>query len=169
MALPVSGFFVTNRIRRGLTGRYRVNDTSQDQNAREKGISNPRAATHCISGLIYQVLRPGEGNTRPGPDDELQVVYTARTETGSLFDTSGDSDTPKTLSVRGAMPGLAEALQLMTVGQEMRVWIPPELSSDTLKEARQGTLIFDITLVGFARRKEYPSLPVELTSPRNDE
>jgi FKBP-type peptidyl-prolyl cis-trans isomerase len=115
------------------------------------------------------VLSPGTGNERPGPDDVVQVVYRARTETGHLFDSSGDNDTPKTLSVGGVIPGLAEPLQLMTVGQKMRVWIPPNLPSDKLREAKKGTLMFDIELVGFTRVKEYPSLPIELTSPRKEE
>src|SRR5688500_4747545 len=119
-----------------------MSHTSHEQNAPEYDASIPPDAIRCISGLIYQVLRPGAGNERPGPDDVVQVVYKARTETGHLFDTSGDNDTPKILSMRGVIPGLAEALQLMTVGQHMRVWIPPNLSSEKLLEAKKGTLIF---------------------------
>jgi len=146
-----------------------MSNTSQKQNAPENDTSIPSDAIRCISGLIYQVLRPGTGNERPGPEDVVQVVYRARTETGHLFDTSGDNDTPKTLSMGGVIPGLAEALQLMTMGQKMRVWIPPNLSSDKLREAKKVTLIFDIALVGFTRMKEYPALPIELTSPRKEE
>ena len=87
-----------------------MSDTSQEQNAPENDAWIPPAAIRCISGLIYQVLRPGTGNERPGPDDVVQVVYRARTETGRLFDTSGDNNTPKTLSMRGVIPGVAEAL-----------------------------------------------------------
>ena len=146
-----------------------MNDTSQEQNAPKNDASIPADAIRCISGLIYHVLKPGTGKERPGPDDVVQVVYTARTETGHLVYTSGDNYTPKTLSIRGLIPGLAEALQLMTVGRQMRVWIPPNLSSDKLREAKNGTLIFDLVLVGFTRMKEYPSLPIELTSPRKEE
>jgi FKBP-type peptidyl-prolyl cis-trans isomerase FklB len=146
-----------------------MSDSSQEQNAPESDTSIPPDAIRCISGLIYQVLKPGKGNERPGPDDLVQVVYRARTETGHLFDTSGDNDTPKSLSVREVIPGLAEALQLMTVGQKMRVWIPPNLQSDNLREAKNGTLIYDIELVGFTRMREYPQIPIELTSPRKDE
>lgn len=146
-----------------------MSDTLQEQNAPENDPTIPPDAIRCISGLIYHVLRPGTGNERPGPDDVVQVVYSARTEIGHLFDTSGDNDTPKILSMREVIPGLAEALQLMTVGQRMCVWIPPNLLSDKLREAKKGTLIFDITLVDFTRMKEYPSLPIELTSPRKEE
>lgn len=94
-----------------------------------------------------------------------EVVYKAWTETGDLFETS-DDETPKSFTVRGLIPGLAEALQLMTVGQKMRVWIPPSRSSVKGLEANKDTLVFDLALVGFTRMKEYPSLPIELTSPR---
>ncbi len=146
-----------------------MSDASQEQNAPENEASIPPDAIRCISGLIYQVLRGGTGNERPGPDDVVQVVYRARTETGQLVDTSGDNGTPKTLSMGGVIPGLAEALQITTVGQRMRVWIPPNLSSDELREAKTGTLIFDIALVGFTRMKERPSVPIELTSPGKEE
>jgi FKBP-type peptidyl-prolyl cis-trans isomerase len=146
-----------------------MSDPSLEQNAPEHDASIPADAIRCISGLIYQVLRPGTGNERPGPDDVVQVVYRAQTETGQPFETSGDNDTPKTLSMREVMPGLAEALQLMTVGQKMRVWIPPKLASDNLREAQTGTLIYDLALVDFTRMKEYPVLPIELTSPQKEE
>jgi len=146
-----------------------MSDTSQEQNAPENAASPSPDAIRCISGLMYQVLKPGTGNERPGPDDVVEVLYRARTEAGHLLDTSGEDDTPKTLSVNEVVPGLAEALQLMTVGHKMRVWIPPNLSSDKLREANKGTLIFDIALVCFTRMKEYPSLPIELTSPRKEE
>ena len=135
-----------------------MSDPSQEQNATGNDVSVSPDAIHCISGLIYRVLRPGAGNERPGPDDVVEVVYRAWTETGDLFETSGD-DTPKTLFMRGLIPGLAEALQIMTVGQKMRVWIPPSLSSAEGREAKKGTLIFDLALVGFTRMKEYPCFP----------
>jgi len=146
-----------------------MGDASQEQDGPENEASIPPDAIRCISGLIYQVLRPGTGDERPGPDDVVQVVYRARTETGRLFDTSDDNRTPKTLAMREVIPGLAEALQITTVGQRMRVWIPPSLSSDELREAKTGMLIFDIALVGFTRMKERPSIPIEVTSPRQQE
>lgn len=146
-----------------------MSDTSPEQNAPESAASIPPDAIYCISGLIYQVLRSGTGNERPGPDDVVQVLHKARTETGQLFDIAGEDGNPKTLSVSGAIPGLAEALQLMTVGQKMRVWIPPNLSSEKLREAYKETLILDIELVNFTRMEEPPSIPIELTSPRRQE
>ena len=135
----------------------------------ENATPFPPHAIYCISGLVYEVLKPGTGNERPGADDVVQVIYTALTDPQSRFASSGESETPQTLSVNQVMPGLAEALQLMTVGQKLRVWIPPHLASTQLQEAAQGTLIMDIELVGFTRMRDYPPVPNELRSPRKEE
>lgn len=145
-----------------------MSDTAQEQNVPETDASIPPEAIRCISGLIYQTLEPGTGNERPGPDDRVQVVYRGWTETGRLVATSGDSDAPKTLSMRGLSPGLVEALQLMTAGQKIRAWIPRTLSSQEQRGTTKEALMFDIALIGFTRMKERPSLPIELTSPRKE-
>jgi FKBP-type peptidyl-prolyl cis-trans isomerase FklB len=146
-----------------------MSNTLQQQNAPENDVSIPPDAIRCISGLTYLVLRQGTGNESPGSDDEVQVVYKAWTDTGQMFDTSNDNGNPTILSVREVIPGLGEALQLMRVGQKIRVWIPPNFSFNKLRESKQETLIFDIELVSFTRTREYPSLPLELTSPRKEE
>jgi FKBP-type peptidyl-prolyl cis-trans isomerase len=128
--------------------------------------SIPPDAIHCVSGLVYQVVRPGDGGEKPGPEDVVRVVYDARTEAGEPFDSAGGVDTPATLSVADSPPGLAEAFQLMSVGERIRAWIPPRLQSAEAREADVGTLAYDLELVGFTRTREYPTLPIELTSPR---
>ncbi|HYP39378.1 MAG TPA: FKBP-type peptidyl-prolyl cis-trans isomerase [Chloroflexia bacterium] len=145
-----------------------MEDRPQQQNIPEEAISIPPDAIHCVSGLIYQVLRPGTGKERPGPDDVVQVRYEAWTETGQRLETSGDDGTPQIFVLSNANPGLSEALQIMAMGQKMRVWIPPNLTSNEQRKGKERTLIFDIELVSFIRMKEPPSLPPELTSPRKD-
>jgi FKBP-type peptidyl-prolyl cis-trans isomerase len=146
-----------------------MKDKSQQKAVPQKVTSVPSDAIHCISGLIFQVLRPGTSDERPGPDDVVQVLYQARTDTGHLLDCPDENGTPRTFPVREAIPGLAEAFQLMTVGQKMRVWIPAHLASDKSREAKERTLTFDLEMVSFTRVKEPPSLPRELTSPRKEE
>ena len=127
----------------------------------------PPDAIRCISGLVYQVTRPGHGREKPGPDDVVRVSYEAVTEAGDPFARTGEGG--RTMSVGEAGPGLAEALQLMSVGQRSRAWIPPSLASDEARAAGVGTLVYDLELLGFERTKEYPAVPVELTSPRLDD
>ncbi|HWS90145.1 MAG TPA: FKBP-type peptidyl-prolyl cis-trans isomerase [Pyrinomonadaceae bacterium] len=137
----------------------------QPQDAHRETASPPPDAIHCVSGLIYKVLRPGGGEERPGPDDVVQVLYRPRTEAARLSAATGDDESPQTLVVSHLIPGLAEAVQLMTVGVKMRVWIPPSLSSGEAGGA-EGTLTYDIELLAFTRVKEPRAIPIELTSPR---
>jgi hypothetical protein len=133
----------------------------------EKPPIVPSDAVHCISGLIYQVLRPGTGDERPGPDDVVQVHCRAWNEAAAVCG-APKSGTPQTLSVSEAIPGLAEAFQLMTVGQQIRVWIPARLSSPAVQEAKRGAMVLDLELVDFTRVKPPPSVPLELRSPRKE-
>ena len=123
---------------------------------------------HCISGLIYQVLQPGSGNERPGSDDILQVSCWTQNKTAYLLPTSDDKELPQTVRMNELCPGLAEAFQLMTVGQKIRVWIPPHLTATQSAEAFGQTLVLDLKMFGFTRMKEPPTLPIELTSPREE-
>jgi FKBP-type peptidyl-prolyl cis-trans isomerase len=120
-------------------------------------------AMHCISGLIYEVLKPGKGDERPGPHDVVHVRYKEWNADGQLIDASNEQGPPRSLSVGEVMPGLSEAFQLMTVGQQMRVWIPAALTSE--KSAGQE-MLFDLELVGFTRIGNPPSISPELVSPR---
>lgn len=136
----------------------------------QKSSSIPSDAIHCVTGLVYQVLKPGTGNDQPGPNDIVQVVLKqAQADTEPLLDTSDESSAPQTISVGKVIPGLAEAFQLMAVGQKMRVWIPAHLADGKSQEVKERTLIFDIEMVSFTRLKEPPSLPRELTSPQKEE
>ena len=99
---------------------------------------------HCVSGLDYEVIEPGGGENPPGPEDVVEVRM------------SGED---RTLRVDEVSPGLAEALQLLTVGRKIRVWIPAELG-----EGEAST--HEIELISLTRTREYPTLPIELTSPR---
>ena len=102
---------------------------------------------HCVSGLDYEVIERGPGDETPGPEDVVEVRM------------NGEQ---RTLRVDEVGPGLAEALQLMTVGGKVRAWIPPRLSAGEPSPV-------DLELLSFTRTRDYPALPVELTSPRDPE
>ena len=111
----------------------------------------PPGAVYCASGLVYEVLRRGDGQARPGPEDEVEVRMSGEKGTG---------EESRTLRVDEVAPGLAEALQLMTVGGRIRAWIPAHLA-DGEPETRE------IELLALTRTRDYPTLPIELTSPRD--
>jgi FKBP-type peptidyl-prolyl cis-trans isomerase len=121
-------------------------------------------AVHLASGLVYQMLRPGTGEERPGPDDVVRASYEAWTDTGRLLADTG----PVTFPVSGLCPGLAEAVQLMSAGARIRVWVPPYLAGSHYGEAAEETRTYEIDLDGFTRTGEPRQIPPELRSPRLD-
>ena len=102
------------------------------------------------SGLRYQVLREAEG-PRPTGDDEVVIHYRGTLVDGSQFDSSYDRGAPSTFSVADVVPGFGEALQLMSVGSQIRVTIPPDLGYGSAGAGTgippDATLILEIELL----------------------
>lgn len=93
------------------------------ENAGREGI------TVTASGLQYEVLSEGaEDAARPTADSEVVTHYTGRLLDGSVFDSSEMRGQPATFGVSQVISGWQEALQLMKVGDRLRIWLPPELA-----------------------------------------
>jgi len=92
------------------------------ENAQQEGVIT------TDSGLQYQVLEEGEGEVSPGPDDVVTVHYEGRLLDGTVFDSSISRGEPVDLPVSGVIPGWVEILQLMQVGDKLKVTIPSELA-----------------------------------------
>jgi hypothetical protein len=63
-----------------------------------------------------------------------------------MFDSSYSRGEPATLNVGAVIPGWAEALQLMVVGEKRRMWIPEALAYKGQPQRPQGMLVFDVEL-----------------------
>ena len=79
------------------------------------------------SGLQYKVLETGEGD-RPAATDVVRVHYEGRLLDGSVFDSSYQRGAPAEFPLNGVISGWTEGLQLMTVGSQWELYIPPELA-----------------------------------------
>lgn len=79
------------------------------------------------SGLQYEVMEMGEGPT-PGPDDTVEVHYSGKLLDGTEFDSSYKRGEPVTFGVGQVIAGWTEALQMMPVGSQWKLYIPPELA-----------------------------------------
>lgn len=106
----------------------------------------PSNASKTPSGLAYLTLVEGTGTQRPTIDDSVTVHYVGWQTTGRFVDSSYRRGSPATFAVRGVIRGWTEALQLMVVGQKIRVWIPAELAYEG-REGPQGMLVFEIDLL----------------------
>ena len=107
----------------------------------------PADAVHTHSGLAFKVLQPGHGDRHPRPSSQVTVNYTGWTTDGKMFDSSVARGRPATAAVKRMMPGLGEGVQLMTVGESRRLWIPEKLAYKGQKDKPQGALVFDVTLI----------------------
>jgi len=106
----------------------------------------PPHARRSTSGLRWCVMRPGDGNARPGPHDRVTVHYSGWTTDGQLFDSSHTRGSPATFPVDALIAGWTEGLQEMTVGEVARFWIPEGLAYSHGGGPR-GMLVFDVELI----------------------
>ncbi len=88
----------------------------------------PADAQKTASGLASKVLAPGSGDKKPSASDKVKVHYTGWTTDGKMFDSSVQRGNPATFDVKGVIAGWTEGLQLMTVGERRRLWIPEKLA-----------------------------------------
>jgi peptidylprolyl isomerase len=107
----------------------------------------PEDAQKSASGLAWKVLEPGKGDARPGASDAVTVHYTAWTADGKMFDSSHAREMPSTFLLGNVIKGWGEGVQMMTVGEKRRFWIPEELAFRGLSGRPQGMVVFDVELL----------------------
>jgi FKBP-type peptidyl-prolyl cis-trans isomerase len=100
------------------------------------------------SGLASKVIRKGDGGRKPVKADVVTVHYTGWTTDGKAFDSSVSRGRPATFPLNRVIPGWSEGVQLMTVGEERRFWVPEHLAYKGRRGAPQGMLVFDVELIG---------------------
>jgi peptidylprolyl isomerase len=118
----------------------------------------PADAEKTPSGLAYKVLKPGTGKDKPTPADSVEVHYSGWTTDGHMFDSSVKRGQPARFPVGGVIKGWTEGLQLMTVGEKARFWIPANLAyGDSPGGGRPaGMLVFDVELLGITSPPKVP-------------
>jgi peptidylprolyl isomerase len=114
--------------------------------------SVPADAKRTSSGLAYKTIREGKGGSHPTSRSEVTVHYTGWTTDGKMFDSSVERGQPASFGLGDVISGWTEGLQLMTVGEKMRFWIPEKLA---YKHERPpfGVLVFDVELISFKDQK----------------
>ena len=115
------------------------------------------------SGLQYEILESGEGDIKPLADDEVEVHYHGTLINGEVFDSSIERGETSKFRVDGVIKGWTEALQMMTVGDKWKLFIPSDLAygeSGSNSIGPNETLIFEVELIGITP-KEIPLPPVD--------
>jgi hypothetical protein len=108
-------------------------------------------AIRTLTGLVYRVLRAGTGGDRPGPRDRAVIRMTRWAADGRPI----ESVARTTLALDRTEPVLAEAVQIMAVGQVLRMW----------NQGPSGPEIADLELLAIERTEPPRVVPAELRSP----
>jgi peptidylprolyl isomerase len=82
-----------------------------------------------------------------------------------MFASSVKRGAPTTFRVNEAMPGWAEGLQLMVVGEKRRLWIPQQLAYEGKPDQPQGPLVLDVELLQLAPGTRPIAPPPDLSAP----
>ena len=103
------------------------------------------------SGLQYKIVKAGTGEM-PKATDTVIVRCEGKLLNGTIFQPEGEIIHP----VNQFIPGWTEALQLMPVGSNWKLYIPSDLGYGVMGSPRGGiepneTLIFDMTLIGIKK------------------
>lgn len=113
------------------------------KNALKKGVVT------TSSGLQYEVLQKGDGAI-PTANDKVEVHYHGMLIDGTVFDSSVDRGKTISFPVMGVIKGWQEALQLMHVGDKLRLTIPQNLAYGKRGAGANippySTLVFDVEL-----------------------
>ena len=112
----------------------------------------PADAAKTASGLATKVIKKGTGADKPLKEDLVTIHYSGWTTDGKMFDSSVTKGKPATFRVGGVIAGFSEGLQLMTVGETRRMWIPESLAYKGQDNRPKGMLVFDVELLGIPNR-----------------
>ena len=113
----------------------------------------PNAKT-TASGLMYEVVKKGNGNSKPNPGDTVSAHYTGMLLDGRKFDSSVDRGEPIRFPVGTGrvIKGWDEALLDMTKGEKRILIIPPNLAYGSRGVGPippNSTLVFEVELLDF--------------------
>lgn len=129
-----------------LAENLQANSEFLSQNGQRAGV------TTLDSGLQYEVIEAGAGGASPGPTDSVEVHYHGTLVDGSVFDSSVDRGESISFGVNQVIAGWTEALQLMSIGDKWRLFIPSELAygeaSPSAAIPPNSALIFEVELIG---------------------
>jgi FKBP-type peptidyl-prolyl cis-trans isomerase FklB len=102
------------------------------------------------SGMQYEIITEGTG-AKPGLTDEVETHYHGTLLDGTVFDSSVDRGQSISFPVNGVIKGWTEALQLMSVGSKLKLYIPYNLSYGERGAGADigpySTLIFEVELI----------------------
>lgn len=102
------------------------------------------------SGMQYQILKKGDGETHPSASSTVNVHYHGTLLDGTVFDSSVDRNEPISFPLNRVIKGWTEGVQLMVVGDKFKFFIPSRLAyrNSAAGSIKPGSLlIFEVELL----------------------
>jgi len=116
------------------------------------GNSTKEGIKTTPSGLQFEILKKGEGDTHPTAKSKVTVHYHGTLLDGTVFDSSVERGETISFGLNQVIAGWTEGVQLMVVGDKFRFYIPAYLAYGNRAAGKiepGSTLIFDIELFDF--------------------
>jgi peptidylprolyl isomerase len=101
------------------------------------------------SGLQYEVLVKSDNTEHPKANSKVTVHYHGTLLDGRVFDSSVERSETISFGLNQVIKGWTEGVQLMTVGDKFRFYIPSDLAYGNRSTGKIGggsLLIFDVEL-----------------------
>ena len=110
-------------------------------------VAVPADGEKSATGLVSKLIRKGSSNEKAEATDVVTVHYTGWSSDGRMFDSSVVRGPASTFPLDKVMAGWRECVQLMTLGEKRRCWIPENLAYKGQAGRPKGTVMFDIELI----------------------
>jgi hypothetical protein len=107
----------------------------------------PSDAKRTAKGVWWKRLRGTGGGRKPKAHESVRVHYTGWTTDGKMFDSSRTRGQPAVFPLTGVIAGWVDGLQLMSIGDKVRLWIPEPLAYKGSPGRPPGMLVFDVELL----------------------
>lgn len=116
----------------------------------EKVAKDNKNVQKTESGLMYEIVEPGDANVKAKATDKVKAIYVGKLKDGSEFDNSNKHGDTVEFALNQVIPGWTEGLQLIGKGGKIKLWIPAELGYGDNPNGPGGgnqALMFDVELV----------------------
>jgi FKBP-type peptidyl-prolyl cis-trans isomerase FkpA len=111
-------------------------------------------AVKTASGMVFQSLKPGTGET-PKATDTVSVHYQGTLTNGTEFDSSIKRGQPAEFPLNGVIPCWTEGLQKMKVGEKAKLVCPSAIAYGDQGRPPQippgATLVFEVELLSIKK------------------
>ncbi|BFM22213.1 FKBP-type peptidyl-prolyl cis-trans isomerase [Gilvimarinus japonicus] len=133
------------KLNKGSSGQNRkAGEDYLDKYRQKDGVQE------TASGLLYREVEPGSG-IAPTETDSVEVNQRIQLVGGKIIGDTYKEGIPDEFTMKEAIPGIREGLQLMQEGARFEFVVPPELAWGKKgvgnKIGPNAVLIFDIRLL----------------------